>query len=488
MRTAIVSIAGLVALTVAVHAQTPAKPATSESLTWRLLPPEQPYAAIDGPHLKDLVDDQTAMSRRYRDSGHQFWGRISGTEADAENARWLLEKFRQLGLSDVREQAFDLPPQWMPQSWSVAASGGAKSLELRSAQPTYLTRATPAAGLDLEAVDVGSGSEGDLTGRDLRGKAVFFASADILSRHGNVAGGAIKRIADRGAAAIFVTLMIPGNLKLQFYPVGVDIPTFALGLDDGMAVRDMIGRARGGAAPRVKIWLDVNDGAEFENRDDLGFVARATDETIVIVAHRDGWFEAANDNATGVATLVGLAEYFAKIPRDQRRRTIVFLGTSGHHDSAAMSGHWLAEHKEFFANTALLINAEHTAEATLDILRDPSGATPNGVIRQANSAAAKRWYVGGSPRLRQLALKAFDAFGVATYAEPDPQAGGEIGLYFRNAPALQVIGGRFYWHSDHETSDVIPAPALAGITRAYAKIIDDVNGIDLNDLRPVAQR
>jgi hypothetical protein len=69
MRTAIVSIAGLVALTVAVHAQTPAKPTTSEPLTWRLLPPEQPYAAIDGRNLKDLVDDQTAMSRRYRDSG-----------------------------------------------------------------------------------------------------------------------------------------------------------------------------------------------------------------------------------------------------------------------------------------------------------------------------------------------------------------------------------------------------------------------------------
>jgi hypothetical protein len=376
----------------------------------------------------------------------------------------------------------------MPQSWSVAASGGAKSLELRSAQPTYLTKATPAAGLDLEAVDVGSGSEGDLTGRDLRGKAVFFASADILSRHGNVAGGAIKRIADRGAAAIFVTLMIPGNLKLQFYPVGVDIPTFALGLDDGMAVRDMIGRARGGAAPRVKIRLDVKMVPKLKTATIWGSLPGTTDETIVIVAHRDGWFEAANDNATGVATLVGLAEYFAKIPRDQRRRTIVFLGTSGHHDSAAMSGHWLAEHKDFFANTALLINAEHTAEATLDILRDPSGAMPNGVIRQANSAAAKRWYVGGSPRLRQLALKAFDAFGVATYAEPDPQAGGEIGLYFRNAPALQVIGGRFYWHSDHETSDVIPAPALAGITRAYAKIIDDVNGTDLNDLRPVAQR
>ena len=90
-------------------------------LRWRLLPSEQAYAAIDGKHLKQYVEDLTAISRRYRDHGHpQFWGRITGTEADAENAQWLLEKFRAIGLSDVREQSMDLPPQWMPASWSVS--------------------------------------------------------------------------------------------------------------------------------------------------------------------------------------------------------------------------------------------------------------------------------------------------------------------------------------------------------------------------------
>jgi hypothetical protein len=39
-----------------------------------------------------------------------------------------------------------------------------------------------------------------------------------------------------------------------------------------------------------------------------------------------------------------------------------------------------------------------------------------------------------------------------------------------------------------ESSDVVPAPNLVAITRAYAKIIDDVNGIDLEDLRPVEGR
>jgi hypothetical protein len=65
--------------------------------------------------LKQYVADQTAISRKYRDEGHQFWGRIIGTSADADNAQWLLDKFKHIGLWDIHEQTFDLPPQWMPQ-------------------------------------------------------------------------------------------------------------------------------------------------------------------------------------------------------------------------------------------------------------------------------------------------------------------------------------------------------------------------------------
>src|SRR5581483_6992118 len=127
----------------------------------------QPYASIDGRHLKQYVDDQSAISRRYRDNGHpQFWGRIAGTEADEENAQWMLDKFRKIGLADVRQQVFDMPPQWMPQSWSVALSTDDKTLPVSSAQPTY--RSPGASALDLEAVDAGFATEGDLAGRDLR--------------------------------------------------------------------------------------------------------------------------------------------------------------------------------------------------------------------------------------------------------------------------------------------------------------------------------
>src|SRR5580692_144172 len=74
-------------------------------LEWPLPPGEQRYGAIHGKHLHDLVVEQAAISRRYRDQGHpKFWGRIIGTSADAEDAEWLAAKFKAIGLSDVRIQ------------------------------------------------------------------------------------------------------------------------------------------------------------------------------------------------------------------------------------------------------------------------------------------------------------------------------------------------------------------------------------------------
>lgn len=472
--------AGLAAAALVGHAQAPAQrparpaePAHTRPpvMTWRLMPDEQRYAAIDAKKLMEYVDVQTAIARKYRDSGHQFWGRICGTDADTENANWMMEKFRAFGLSDVHEQYFDLPPQWMPQSWSVVASSKGKTLAIDTAQPTYLAVGTDPAGLDLEAVWVATASDADLAlSRDVKGKAVFFLSTDVGSRHIGVMDNAIKRLSDRGAAAIFVVQAIPGNMRLQFYPVNSPVPTFSVGQKDGLALRDLV--ALSGEPTRVKVKLDVKRVPGMKSGTVWGTLPGMTDETIVVVAHRDGWFEGANDNASGVATALGLAEYFSKIPKEQRQRTIVFLGTTGHHDNGAESGAWLVEHPEFFAKTALLLNAEHTGAAQ----------TGQNSVRMSNGGAAATWFAGGEA-VATLVTKALDTFGVVTYPQSAASPAGEIGRYSQSAPSVQVMTGGYVWHSDEETAPSLSPGVLAAITRTYAKVMADSNAIPLTELR-----
>ncbi len=76
-------------------------------LQWPLSAADKAYGAIDGRRLHQVVGDLTAISRRYRDEGHpQFWGRIIGTSADAESQQYLLDRFKRIGLTDVRLQSF----------------------------------------------------------------------------------------------------------------------------------------------------------------------------------------------------------------------------------------------------------------------------------------------------------------------------------------------------------------------------------------------
>ena len=241
----------------------PAEPPQTRSaeVGWRLAPSEQKYGAIDGQRAEGIRQGADGDSRRYRDNGHpQFWGRIIGTAADAENADWMMQKFRKIGLADVHEQSFDLPPQWMPKSWTVTLSANGKTMSIDSAQPTYQAVGTPAGGLDLEAVYVGMASDADLKlSRDVRGKAVFFYSTDTASRHAPIMDNAVRRLGERGAAAIFIIQGIPGNERTQFYPVNSQVPTFSTGLHDGLAARDLIADATaGGSAPHVKFTLEID--------------------------------------------------------------------------------------------------------------------------------------------------------------------------------------------------------------------------------------
>ena len=166
----------------------------------------------------------------------------------------------------------------------------------------------------------------------------------------------------KGAAVVFEVSMLPGNMHYLAYPSGTKAPEFVLGNDDGTTARQMIEAAKAGPAPKVKVTLNVEKVPNLKTALVWGTLPGATDETIYITAHKDGWFEGAGDNGGGVASMLGLAEYYAKIPQAQRKRTIIFIGLDGHHNGpdGGIGRRWITENRaKLFAKTALLINDEH---------------------------------------------------------------------------------------------------------------------------------
>jgi hypothetical protein len=449
--------------------------APSEMPRWPLTKETQAYGSINGDNLLEYVKDLTEISHHSRDRGEQLWGRITGTKADVETAQWFAAKLRAAGVTDVHEVPLDLPEQREVRSWEVSVTANGKTMPLESSVAARGAPGTNGTTLDVEAVYVGLGSEADYAGRDVKGKAVFIYSMPLPGpwQQTYTRFDAAKRAEDRGAAAVFVSIATPGNMR-SVVGASTKVPGFTLGAQDGAKVRELLEQSAAGHAPHIKIRADVGTATGEKTSLVWGVIPGMTDEKIIINAHRDGYYEAANDNATGVATALGLAEYFAKMPKEKRRRTILVIGNPGHHNTAVGSQYMVVHKDEFFSKAALLINCEHTAQVRTDLYGNRLMALD--VPWEANI------YVGGGPKLEPLVEKDLALLGVSHYKELDPSPAGDIGQTYRLAPSLQLIVATHFYHTDHDSYETIPPNGLENVTRAYAKIIDDVNKLELADV------
>ena len=278
--------------------------------------------------------------------------------------------------------------------------------------------------LDLEAVWVGTGSTADFHGRDVAGKAVFIHSIPAPGSMGHSAGarweGAIRRAQDLGAAAIFVIYGISDNFTIwQSLGGGITTPGAFPGYRDGNTVKELIGK---GDTVRVKMQVDIDYRDGLKSASIIGTLPGTTDEKIYILAHLDGYFEAALDNA------------------------------------------------------ALMINCEHVS-VKQTVYWGPS-------MRKTDIPSPRRWWVHGSDRLVDLVLDAYRTFGVAVWDHMEDRAAGEMGSVARDLPSIQIIRSPEIKHTDQDIPDWVPEAGLEAVARAYAKVIDEVNQLDRAALRP----
>ena len=441
-------------------------------------PGNEAYASIDGRRMKDLVEEQAGIARRFRDAGNQYWGRIIGTSADHETANWMMDQLRQSGAEKVRLDSIPLPTQWFPRSWQLTVEVDGETTELTSAWPAYGSVGTAAAVENLELIDVGLGMATDFQGRDVRGKAVVLHSIATSSTVFNTVRriGALERAEQLGAAAIFIVLELPGNLQTAFYDVGTSVPTFSIGSEDGALLQNLLTESAMTQPVEIQVQMEVDYVEGLNTSSVRGEVPAASPdaEKIVIVAHRDAYFEGAADNASGVATALELVRYFAQVPQADRQRAVEIVGTPGHHNIARTGFSWLFENRDsVLDNAVLLINAEHTAHALIDRFGDDLCTT--------NATGPFSWQINGSNKLAEITLQSFDEFGIPRWAETGGPVG-EIRTIADLVPSIVLMHAGVLLHTNIETTEAIPAASLAATTRAYARIIEQVNSMSLSEL------
>jgi hypothetical protein len=163
-----------------------------------------------------------------------------------------------------------------------------------------------------------------------------------------------------GAAAVIIgwSNLSDGQAKGQNWPFGralTEIPALLVGRETGAKLRQM---AAEGAAATVTLEADVVPNA---GTDALVATLPGTssDEVVIINTHTDGP-NVIQENA-GIV-LVALARYFAKVPKANRRRTLVFSQNTGHDIGAYVpgkQGSFIERHPDLVKKAVASVAIEH---------------------------------------------------------------------------------------------------------------------------------
>ena len=440
---------------------------------WPLTPEQRRYASIDGARMKRHVIELAQISLRYRDAGHKWWGRLPGTSADREGMAYMTRAFEELGLT-VEHFPYVLPSDWRPTDWAASyRTADGSTTNLMTAFPVARTKATGPRGITAEAVWVGVGSGADFIGRDVEGKAVVIYSVFVPGGRSHSASdraglfNANTRAVAMGAAMIVNVMGVPGNG--QFQPEGGlrQVPQFTLSMDEGFALRDRLGR---GERVELTFQLEVKELEDIATEYTIATLPGVSDEQIVVMSHTDGYFQAATDNAAGMASALELARFYAQWPRRDRPRTMRFIRFPDHHHGEVARGRDGVGINDSFPwdTVAVKLTMEHPSQTLLYMYND--------TLTPTNAVGAFRWNAFGSPEFEQMIFDTLREFGVSVYALED---GPKNGNY---APSFHIIDHVIY-HTSLDTPELVPASGLERSTRAFAAALDRVNEMTMTQLR-----
>lgn len=437
---------------------------------WPLTPAQQQYASINGARMKQHVVDLAQIAIGDRDLGHKWWGRLPGTQADREGMAYMTREFESLGLT-VEHFPYTLPEDWRPTDFSASYKTAAgKTIELTTIFPVADTKPTGPQGITAEAVWVGVGSGADFIGRDIKGKIAVIYSTFVPGGRSHSASdraglfNANTRAMKLGAAAIVNVMAVPGNG--QFQPEGGvrEIPQLTLSQDEGFALKDRLDE---GEKITMTLRLIVPELRNVATEYTIATLPGVSDEQIVVMTHTDGYFQAASDNAAGMASALEIARFYAQKPRSERPRTMKFIQFPDHHHGEVARGQHIDKTYPW-NKVAVKLTMEHPSQTLLYMY--------NNDLTPTNGIGAFRWNALGSEAFEKMVFETLREFGVSVYAQED---GPKNGNY---APSFHIIEHIIY-HTSLDIPELVPASGLERTTRAFVAALDRANTMTLAQLR-----
>ncbi len=450
---------------------------------------EEKYHELQGGRIYRDVATIVGFSKQSRKAGDKVWGRVTGFPTAKATIAWAAQEFRDAGLTNVAVQEYTAgigTAMWWATTWEAklladpAFGAVSKDVLLESAVPTSGSL-IPNGVLTASLVYVGAITDAALPDVDVKGK--------IAVQHLRPANGAYsertrtveraQELTKRGALAVLNVIEQTGNMHVRDF-ANCGAPCFNLGTADGVFVEAAIERAiKAGVPVRIQLTLAADRFTELKGHNAVGIVPGKSDENIIVNAHADGWYDAAGDNADGLAVLTAMARHFAK-PENKPDRTLVFVASGGHH-STGLNGpaNFVRMNAALTAKTALVLNLEHIAQ-----LRIRSGMWTVEATEQPMNFGIDN----SSPTVIKIAKRGVERYGFNLNSTFGTSVAGDLGGYAPLGVArVQAIHSGPMYHTSGDVLETISVPGLERAARFYSYFLNEVAKAARSELNPAGK-
>jgi aminopeptidase YwaD len=290
-----------------------------------------------------------------------FGSRVPGTEGDKKSIEYMSKQFAELGLK-VEYDVFKAPSFVERESKIILEHPQRKEFKARA---MLFSTPTPPEGIKGEVVYANLCRKEDLANLDVKDKIVAFSR----TRDKDAFWEEAKNAAEKGAKAIimidynpwiFTATLETGyfDIEKRFLPIEPNpIPAVTIPSYDGKYLLDQISKGK----TEITLIVDVrNEEKETKNVRAVIEGNKRADEKILVIAHRDtANTPGANDNASGLATLLELARI---LPQYHLDRTVELMAVGAEEELGSLGSYnYCKMHKDELEKIKAVINVDMVA-------------------------------------------------------------------------------------------------------------------------------
>ena len=460
-------------------------------------------------NANDFMPNQNEMMawiKTYTEWPHRMTGTVEGKGS----AKFTADTFRQLGLAEVEIEPV---PSVCYETSKCELEINSKAIECHLANGTNRISELGKKDTEINEADVvymGRGTEKDFENIDLEGKIVicdcyfkphshkeymrFFEGAKVYDPCGKLDKKVniyniyspndwpfnYLRAKEKGAAAFIGILQnyMDCHYLHEDYSDIIDIdgymsiPSLWVSREDGEKIKK---NADGNATGSVHV---VTEYAKRNALNVKGIVKGMSDEILVIHSHHDATCRGGVQDASGMSVVFALAKYFASLPEEKLKTSIMFLATDSHYTDYEGHVGFIDKRMANGEKIVMDIAVEHIGKAMeLD--------GNNDMILYGESEA-RQIYVSNIPGLPEAVyelVKKYDLEKLMLLPVEQKKEGeyksGDVNsdaydFHVRGIPVVSLIAAPMYIYHNSDDADKVHEASLEPVAMMFIELVSKV--------------